>query len=117
MTQKKKKTSLKFLLDENVDIRIASFLQEKGFSTLGCPKGLKNGDVIALAIEEKRILLTNDTDFTQPHHTEKKDTPGIIVFRIHPPDKEKLCKALDNLLSKVKENELIGKVRLLEEMR
>lgn len=117
MTQKLKKASLKFLLDENVDVRIASFLQEKGFSTLICPKGLKNGDVIALAVKEGCVLLTNDTDFTHPRYSENKDFPGIIVFRIHPPDREKLCKALDKLLSKATEKELAGKAHFLEEVR
>lgn len=117
MVHQKKIASLKFLLDENVDVRIASYLREKGFSVYICPKGLKNGDVTALAVKEDCILLTNDTDFIQTHYSKQKDIPGIIVFRIHPPDKEKLCKALDNLLSKAKENELIGKVHLLEEVR
>ena len=58
-----KKTELKFLLDENVDVRLASFLKKRGFSVLLSSKGFTNGAIVSLAVKESRVLLTNDKDF------------------------------------------------------
>jgi predicted nuclease of predicted toxin-antitoxin system len=51
-SHKKAQLKLKFLLDENVDARLAKFLQKKGFTVKLCPTGLQNGKVSALIKKE-----------------------------------------------------------------
>lgn len=44
------------------------------------PKGVTNGDVLALAISDKRVLVTHDTDFAKK--LLPAGHPGIVVVRI-----------------------------------
>ncbi len=104
-----------FLLDENVDIRITSFLKNKGYSVLRVPAGIKNGEVIALAKKEKSILLTNDKDFANPLLYFNLQSSGIVVFSIHPPDIHKLTSVLEQLLAKSTPENMYGKILLIEE--
>ena len=78
------KTTIRFLLDENVPIKIGSFLESKGYNVFLTPKGLKNGQVVTFAHKE---TLTPSVALY-----------GIIVFRIHPPHVEKLCASLEKML-------------------
>lgn len=107
------KTTIKFLLDENVPIKIRSFLETKGYSVVLTPKGIKNGQVIALANKEKRTLITHDTDFVEATLSTPAVIYGVIVFRIHPPHEEKLCASLEKMLRDV--TEFCNKRFLLDE--
>lgn len=102
-----------FLLDENVDIRLINFLQKSKYSAISIPKGLKNGDVIALAKKEKAILMTNDKDFLDL--SKYSNNCGIIVFNIHPPMIEKYLQSVNNLLSKVNLSKIENKIILAQE--
>lgn len=97
------KTAIKFLLDENVPIKIRSFLETKGYSVVLTPKGIKNGQVVALANKEKRALITHDVDFVEETSSLSAAVYGVIVFRIHPPRVEKLCASLEKMLHEVTE--------------
>lgn len=105
----------KFLLDENIDIRVKKYLAKRGFLVLICPKGIKDEELINLARRESCILLTNDKDFVNPNLFEFSDLPGIVVFRIHPPKLGNISAALDKLLSEIDLTELAGKLAVLGE--
>lgn len=77
---------MKFLLDESAEFRLASFLHEHGHDVTSIahdyPRSLTDREVLRIAYQERRILLTNDRDFgdlvfrlTLPH-------AGIIYFRL-----------------------------------
>lgn len=104
-----------FLLDENVDIRISTFLKNKGYLSSRVPAGIKNGQVIALAKKENSILLTNDKDFANPLLYSNLQSTGIIVFSIHPPDIHKLTLAFEQLLDKSTPEKIYGKILLIKE--
>lgn len=106
---------IRFLLDENVDVRISSLLKDKGYDVSRVPAGIKNGAVIALTQKENRILLTNDKDFTNPLLYSKLKSPSIIVFHVHPPDIPKLTSALERLLGRLTIADAHGKIFLVEE--
>ena len=110
-----KTAKLKFLLDENVDVRLASFLKESGFSVLISPKGLENGSVLELAEKESCVLLTNDKDFILSDLSKSSKVVGIVIFRVHPPSLSKLTLALSKLLEKISPEKFAGKVFLLSE--
>jgi len=111
----KKTARLKFLLDENVDVRLTSFLRKHGYFVLLSPKGLTNGAVVSLAGEKSCILLTNDKDFANLELITSSDVIGIVVFRIHPPELAKLESALKRLFEIIPPEEFVGKVLLLSE--
>jgi len=75
----------KFLLDENIPKLLKIFLEEKGLSAGYAPKGTVNGELAALSLKKKCVLVSRDRDFTNPVLFPPKQFAGIIVFRIHPP--------------------------------
>ena len=110
-----KKIRLKFLLDENIDVRLASYLKNQGFSVSFSPKGIDDQSVIELAQKEKRIFISNDVDFTDTLLYPPKMFFGIIIFRIHPPRLDKLITSLTQLLTKLPSKTIKGKSFLLHE--
>jgi predicted nuclease of predicted toxin-antitoxin system len=69
---------MKFLADQIIERRLASHLKQEGHDikviSVDYPHGLLDDVVLALAYQEKRILLTNDrSDF------------GELIFRFHHP--------------------------------
>lgn len=78
---------MRFLLDENVEYRLASLLQTAGHHVTAIghdyPHGLADREVVALAHKEHRILLTNDRcDFGELVFRYHIPHSGIILFRI-----------------------------------
>jgi hypothetical protein len=103
LPEEKDTLSSKFLLDENVPMKVREFLNSKGFSAEYVPKGIVNSEGASLAREEKCALLTRDTDFLNSDMFPPNEFYGIVVFLIHPPKPERLVKATALLLEKVKD--------------
>lgn len=96
---------MKFLLDENVHIGLLSFLTGLKHDVILCPKGIKNGELYKLILQEERTLITNDADFIkQPYRSSHHF--GIILLRIHPFDIEKQKTSVLNLINKSGEKEI-----------
>ena len=57
----------RLLLDENVDARLGALLRERGHDvqaiSVDHPAALRDQDVLAIALNERRILVTGDQDF------------------------------------------------------
>lgn len=88
---------MRFLLDENVHRGLLPFLTDLKHDVKPSPKGLTNGAVLQLAISEKRILITHDTDFAKDQLVEQH--PGIILVRIPPRNIQVLKSQAQLLLS------------------
>ncbi|MDP2600194.1 MAG: DUF5615 family PIN-like protein [Deltaproteobacteria bacterium] len=106
---------MRVLIDENVHVKVISWLKEKGCDVLRVPSGTKNGNVIKLAQNESRVLMTNDTNFSNRFLYPPKQFHGIIILKIHPPKLENLLSALQKLLKEFPELDLRGKLVILEE--
>lgn len=94
--------SLKFLIDESVDFPVASFLRESGFdvkTVVETAPSLKDRDVLNLANQENRILITNDKDFGQLIFKERLPHKGIILFRLEDESLEAKMGRLKEVLS------------------
>ena len=106
---------MRFLIDEDVDVRVIRILKQLGHNARRVPSGTINGAVLRLAHKERRILITRDSDFTNialyPPHRHS----GIIHLSIHPPWLEKIAPALTRLLKSAAESDLACKVVVLEE--
>ena len=76
-------SEIKFLIDENVKRRLAIFLEQNNFDVVLKPKGLLNGKLAEYSKNEKRILITNDNDFSK---ISKDKLFGVILLKI-PQDK------------------------------
>ena len=79
---------MRFLLDENIDLRPADFLIQLGHDATAIardyPASLEDVDVLAIAVREQRILITNDQDFGELVVREGRSHAGVILFRVRP---------------------------------
>jgi predicted nuclease of predicted toxin-antitoxin system len=76
---------VKFLADECCDRDVVGALREEGYDVLyilEAKRGAPDDDVLALAFDERRILLTEDKDFGELVYRLKKPAHGIILIRI-----------------------------------
>lgn len=78
---------MKILLDENVHRGLSSFLTASGHEVKLAPKGFKNGRLFRISVEEERLLITRDSDFSKPPYASSEHF-GIILLRIPPRDLE-----------------------------
>ena len=90
---------MRFLIDENVPVQIIQWFQDAGHDAARVPAGIKNGKVLALAISETRVLITQDKDFANRLQYPPSKYPGIIVFRIHPSVVETFISSIKRLLA------------------
>jgi predicted nuclease of predicted toxin-antitoxin system len=83
---------MKFLLDESVEFRLHSFLQTLGHDVTSVAKdylyGLLDEDVLAMATQEQRILITNDKDFGELIFRHQFPHSGGIFLRMKDADIE-----------------------------
>ena len=95
---------MKFLLDENVEYRIALFLKKQSHDVKviahDYPNALTDRTVLAIAAAEERILITNDrTDFRKLIFDHQLPHCGVIVMHLNTPDiavkQERLVEAID----------------------
>ncbi len=77
---------MRFLLDESADFPLADFLFKLGHDVTvishDYPQALTDRVVLAIAHEEKRILITNDHDFGELIFRHKLPNAGVILFRL-----------------------------------
>ncbi len=77
---------MRFLLDENVDLRLRPFLASIGHDVAAVATdyqtSLPDQAVLALAYQEGRILITNDRDFGDLIVRERQPHMGVIFFRL-----------------------------------
>ena len=94
---------MKFLLDENVPVSIKDVIHDLGFEVFTLHDfdmlGIQNGEVAKLALEEKAIIITLDSDFLQLNQS-LQEKSCIVYIKIHPRDPKKIRELLYNGLKK-----------------
>lgn len=93
---------MRFLLDENVERSIAIALQQEGYdiACVGdeCP-GAPDHAVLNLACREKRILVTNDTDFGEMVVRQGILSSGVVLMRFSSEEISRKIATLKHLLA------------------
>jgi predicted nuclease of predicted toxin-antitoxin system len=90
---------LKFLLDENVHSRLRSLLKREGFNVLITSKGTSDRTIAELSLTEKRVLVTNDSDFESKT---PEDIFSVVLLRIPQTNASMLLDAFTSLLENKK---------------
>lgn len=91
-------SSPKFLLDENVNKRLEKFLKSEGYNVITASEGFANGRLAELSKTEKRVLVTNDADFTDPVIFPKDRIFSVIWLRVPQNMPESLLLSFSKLL-------------------
>src|SRR5712692_1502619 len=77
---------MRFRLDESTDVRVAHYLSSLGDEVKvvawDYQQALPDHQVLSLAYQEQRILLTNDTDFGELIFVLVQPFFGVILFRL-----------------------------------
>lgn len=107
--------SLKFLLDENVKLRLLSFLKAKGFDVEKATKKSSDEKLASLSKLEQRIFITSDSDFTDPEQYSKEKIFSIVWLRIPQDKPESLISAFSKLLKEINPKDFEGNLITLQE--
>jgi predicted nuclease of predicted toxin-antitoxin system len=77
---------MRFLFDQSADFRLIPHLRERGHDVAAVsrdyPPGLADADILAIAREERRILIVADRDFGELIFHQQLVHAGIIFFRL-----------------------------------
>ena len=89
----------KFLLDENVRVELARFLKQKRFDVKLAAKSVPDSHHASISKKQRRILVTNDEDFT--HYT-SDEIFSVVWLRISQSDSHSLIASFEKLLNELK---------------
>lgn len=77
---------MRFLLDECVDVRLGTHLQNLGHDVTRMvsdyPGGMEDAGILVLARQENRIILTDDLDFGELVFRLRYAHAGVILMRL-----------------------------------
>lgn len=92
---------MRFLADVNIEKRVVLFLRSAGYDVLWIPEydcRMADDALLLLAVQEQRILITNDKDFGNLIYFQKKTAVGIVLFRIEDQNVRVKITILKNML-------------------
>jgi predicted nuclease of predicted toxin-antitoxin system len=110
---------VRWLADECVAAPLVAFLRAGGHDVLYVAEsaaGLSDADVIALALREKRLLITEDKDFGDLVFRREYAVPGVVLMRIKSEDSELKTIRLGSAIERYGEG-LFGRYMVIEEGR
>lgn len=97
---------MRFLADECCDAGLVKALRTDGHDVLCIAEqcaGSSDNDVLLLAYNEGRILLTEDKDFGELTYRLRKPSAGIVLIRLAVKDKHMKLPRLKNLIANYEE--------------
>ena len=97
---------MKFIVDESTGLGAANFLKKQGHDTVyvgSDDKGIEDKEIMKKAVEQERIIITNDKDFGRLAIKEKRNTEGILLLRLQIETPKNKIKTIKNILDNHKE--------------
>lgn len=77
---------MRFLIDESADTRVARPLRELGHDVTTVAgdhaMAMDDVDVLAIALREQRVLITDDRDFGELVFRDRQPHAGVLYFRL-----------------------------------
>ncbi len=110
---------MRWLADECVAAPLVVFLRAGGHDVLYVAEsaaGLNDSDVIALALREKRLLLTEDKDFGDLVFRRERTVPGVVLMRTDFENPVRKTLRLEAAIERYGEG-LFGRYTVIEEGR
>lgn len=81
---------------------LSRWLQGQGhdvFSVFDQARGISDDEILRIALENERILITMDKDFGEKIYREKRAHYGVILLRLKDERKKNKIAAMDRLLA------------------
>ncbi len=108
---------MKFLVDESTGIAVSRKLKQMNFdavSVIQSMKGASDEEIIRRAIDENRVIITNDKDFGWVATFYKP--PGIILLRLKNERTENKVKMVLHIVTKYREA-ILGSILVASEKK
>lgn len=109
------------LVDENVPRSVFDWLKNKGFAVISVFEanmaGIKDLALAKYASKNNLTILTLDTDFARIYHTLMKGTLTVIIVRANPATPTNIIETLNVAQSKIKIDQLEGKLAILSKKK
>lgn len=102
---------LKFLVDECTGVKVSEALSDDGYPAdyVGeFMKGAKDKRILQKALEENRILITNDKDFGEIIYREGKPHAGVLLLRLEKDFPTNRISTIKNIIEEFDEETLKG---------
>jgi predicted nuclease of predicted toxin-antitoxin system len=93
---------MRFIVDECAGPSLARWLREQGhdvFSVFDQTRGISDEEVLQIALESERILITIDKDFGEKVFREKRFHRGVILLRLKDERSQNKIAAMGRLLT------------------
>jgi predicted nuclease of predicted toxin-antitoxin system len=112
---------MKFLADMPISPKTVGYLKSLGhdiyrISDKGLPKA-KDSEIVQIAKEEGRIILTTDLDFSAIIAKSGEQTPSVIVFRLSDESHGNIESLLKTILPSTERELLNGAIVMVEDDR
>ena len=109
---------MKFKLDENLDVRLASAMQAKGLDgdtvlSEGL-SGTSDEGIFEVCKTTDRVLITLDLDFANPFRFPPGSASGIIVLRPQSANISQVRSLLFQALARLNEDRIKGRLWIVE---
>jgi len=108
--------TIRFLADESCDFIVVRTLRAAGYDVLAVSEKFPSAsdqEVLKLAVDEKRILLTEDKDFGEWIYAHTQEMYGVVLIRYTANVRSKLGEAL-NVLVAEHSSDLVTSFTVLE---
>ncbi|MBM4053194.1 MAG: hypothetical protein FJ264_00680 [Planctomycetes bacterium] len=93
---------IRILTDENISPKVAAFLRERGIDVIDVKEknwqGKEDEEILDIAYQEQRFVLTHDSDFGTLAINEGKQNYGIIYLRLRSVNQHNVIKVCNHLL-------------------
>lgn len=110
---------MKFKVDENLPIEVASLLTEAKHDVATVTDqgvgGVSDAELAALCKEEGRAIVTLDLGFGDIRSYPPSEYPGVVVFRLDQQDKENIETLCRRLITTLENEELTGALWIVEQ--
>jgi predicted nuclease of predicted toxin-antitoxin system len=112
---------MQFKIDENLPVEVAELLRQAGHGATTVHDqnlaGKADADVASVCQEERRALVTLDTDFADIRAYPPTQYAGLVVLRLKRQDKSYVLELLTRLTAMLSEEPLAGHLWIVEEWR
>ena len=92
---------MKFIVDESTGTSVVRYLRAAGHDVLAVVESMpaaKDGDILDRAVDEGRIVITNDKDFGDLVFRSQRSHDGVILLRLKQDLAATRVRAINNLL-------------------
>jgi predicted nuclease of predicted toxin-antitoxin system len=93
---------LSFLADESCDFAVVRVLRAHGYDVRAVSEEMCRSvdrELLQIAQQENRILVTEDKDFGWLVFVERSDSAGVVLLRFPAGSRAELCATVDRLVS------------------